>query len=149
MLRSGAPMPSLEGATEWLNAPEGPAAPAGRPTLVHFWAMSCGICKDHLATVEQWRDAYRSRGLQVVSVHMPRLPADLDVDAVRRTVLVSGVTDPVAIDNAHRIGDRFETGGLWPAYFLFDAAGKLRARAAGASGLQLLEATLRHLVLAA
>ena len=52
--------------------------------------------------------------------------------------------EPLAIDNEHVIGNRFETDGLWPIYFVFDADGKLRGRAAGAASLSILESTLER-----
>jgi thiol-disulfide isomerase/thioredoxin len=149
MLRSGVALPSLEGATEWVNGAIDPSSLTGRPTLVHFWALSCHICKDHFPALAAYRAHYGPLGLQIVSVHMPRQPSDTDVEAVKAAVHAHGMSQPVAIDNGHVIGDRFETGGMWPAYFLFDAGGRLRSRAAGASGLRLLESTLRHLLLAA
>ena len=84
-MRIGTEMPSFDGATEWLNA-TGAAAEAkseGRPTLVHFWSVSCGICKENLPRVGRWRDERASEGLRVVAVHMPRYEADTDVETGR------------------------------------------------------------------
>ena len=51
-------MPTFEGATEWFNGTQAhaEAETRQRPTLVHFWSVSCGICKDNLPRVAQWRD---------------------------------------------------------------------------------------------
>jgi thiol-disulfide isomerase/thioredoxin len=145
MLRSGAPLPSLEGATRWIHGEVTPDELRGRPTLVQFWAMSCHICKDNLPILKDWKGRYGARGLQFVSVHMPREEADTAINAVEAAAREHGMDDPVAIDNAHAIGDRFETGGLWPAYFLFDAEGKLRSRAAGAAGLSIMQSAIDRL----
>jgi len=64
---------------------------------------------------------------------------------VREAAAEMGLTGPCAIDNAHAIGDHFQTGGVWPCYFLFDAEGRLRSRAAGALGLKMAENSLKRL----
>src|SRR5207302_8915865 len=48
-MRIGASMPSLEGATEWLSssAQEVLKDTEGRTVLIHFWSLSCGMCKDN------------------------------------------------------------------------------------------------------
>jgi len=57
-MRIGTAMPSLDGATEWFNATEAHAVEEskGRPTLVYFWSVSCGICKENMPKVAEWRD---------------------------------------------------------------------------------------------
>ena len=80
------------------------------------------------------RDRYAPQGLQVVAVHLPMSETDNDIERVRGLVAELGITEPCAIDNDHALGDRFETGGLWPVYFLFDADGKLRRRGGGRNG---------------
>ena len=73
-MKIGTPMPSLEGATEWLNGTQAhaEAEALGHPTLIHFWSVSCGICKENLPRVAQLRDGKRDQGLRVVAVHMPK-----------------------------------------------------------------------------
>ncbi len=138
-------MPSFEGATEWLGG-ETFSDGAGCPTLVQFWAVSCPICKMNVPRLLEFLDTYRSSGLRLVSVHRPRLEADMDVAAVRQAMTEMNLVGPCAIDNAHAVGDRFQTGGVWPCYFFFDADGRLRSRAAGALGLKMAEKSLSRLL---
>ncbi len=145
MLRSGAPMPSFEGATRWLHGEASPEALRGAPVVVQFWAVSCSVCKDNLATVRAWKEKYGPRGVRFVSVHMPRQESDTRLDLVEAVVEQSGMDEPVAVDNDRAIGDRFETGGLWPVYFVFDEGGRLKGRAAGCAGLIHLERTIAQL----
>ncbi len=77
---------------------------------------------------------------------MPRMEADTDVERVKTAIAEMGLTGPCAIDNDHTIGDRFQTGGVWPCYFLFDAEGKLRSRASGALGIKMAENSLKRLL---
>ena len=84
-MKIGTQLPRLEGATEWFGGTQAHAESeaVGHPTLVHFWSASCGICKDNLPRVGQWRDEKREQGLRVIGIHMPRYEADTDVETVR------------------------------------------------------------------
>ncbi len=73
----------------------------------------------------------------------------MDVEKVKAAVEEMRLTGPCAIDNAHVLGDRFQTGGVWPCYFLFDAEGRLRSRAAGVLGLKMAENSLKRMLGAA
>ena len=149
-MRINTPMPALDGATEWINgdAREMLATPA-RLTLVHFWSQSCGICKDNLPRVAEWREAHRDSGLRVVAIHMPRYPADVDVNAVREAINTYGISEACAVDNEHKLRDAFQNEqGYVPAYYLFDAEGKLRGFAAGERGIDMITPTLKRLLAA-
>ena len=148
-MRIGTEMPSLDGATEWLNATGAHAAheAQGHPTLVHFWSVSCGICKDNLPRIAEWRDERAADGLRVIAVHLPRYEADTDTEAVRDAVTQYNITEPCAVDNEHRLRDAFQNEqGYVPAYYLFDHAGKLRGFAAGERGLSMISAALERLL---
>lgn len=144
-MRIGTQMPSLEGATEWFCGTQAHAESeaAGHPTLVHFWSMSCGTCKENMPRITEWRENLNEQGLRVIAVHMPRYEADTDVETVRGIIADLNMTEPCAIDNEHKIKDAFQNEqGYVPAYYLFDREGKLRSFAAGERGLDLLKATL-------
>lgn len=143
-------MPRLDGATEWFGATQAhaEAETKGWPTIIHFWSVSCGICKENLPRIAQWRDERKEEGLRVIAVHMPRYESDTNVDAVRKAISTFNINEPCAVDNEHKLRDAFQNDqGYVPAYYLFDAEGKLRSFAAGERGLDLLKATL-HRVLA-
>jgi thiol-disulfide isomerase/thioredoxin len=95
-MRIGTEMPSFEGATEWFNGTQAhaDAEVKNQPALVHFWSLSCGMCKDNLPRIGEWREEYKNRGLRVVAVHMPRYEADTDVEAVRDAISIFGITEP-------------------------------------------------------
>lgn len=145
-------MPQLDGATEWFGGTKAhaEAETSGHVTLVHFWSMSCGICKENMPRIAEWRDGLKDRGLRVVGVHMPRYESDTDVEAVRDAIAANSITEPCAIDNEHKLKDAFQNDqGYVPAYYLFDGEGKLRSFAAGERGLDLLKATLDRVMNAA
>lgn len=146
MLRSGSSLPSLDGATRWINREIAEEDVRGRPVLVQIWAVSCHLCEENQPTLAEWRARYRPRGVSFVSIHAPRQETDMSLDAVEEAVRRHRMDEPVAVDNDHAIVDAFDVGGIWPAYFLFDAAGKLRSRAAGAAGLGVLESAIERLI---
>ena len=144
-MRIGTVMPQFDGATEWLGTTQAHAEAEvlDHPTIVHFWSVSCGMCKENLPRIGEWRDSLKERGLRVIAIHMPRYEADTDVEAVRDAVATYKITEPCAIDNEHKLREAFKNDqGYVPAYYLFDAEGKLRGFAAGERGLDLLKATL-------
>ena len=67
-MRINTPMPAFDGATEWVNGDinEVLAGPPAKLTLVHFWSLSCGICKENLPRVSEWRETHKESGLRVV-----------------------------------------------------------------------------------
>ncbi|HEX8458139.1 MAG TPA: redoxin domain-containing protein [Pyrinomonadaceae bacterium] len=147
MPRIGTEMPSLEGATEWFNATgaRAEAESKGHPTLVHFWSVSCGICKDNMPHVAAWRDRFED--LRVIAVHMPRYESDTDTEKVREAISLNNITEPCAVDNEHKLREAFQNEqGYVPAYYLYDAEGKLRSFAAGERGLSMVKATLERLL---
>ena len=145
-LSIGSQMPSLEGCTEWINGRIAPENPMGHPTLVYFWAVSCPICKMNMPRLQELTRLFSECGLKLVSIHMPRGAEDQDVTQVKAVAGEIGLVGPCAIDNAHTLGDLFETGGVWPCYFLYDAEGKLRSRASGQLGLKMAENSLKRLL---
>ena len=145
-LQIGTAMPLLEGATEWLNHRVVSNDLLERPILFQFWAISCPICKMNMPRLKEFLELYQERRLYLISVHQPRSHEDTDIAKVKTVVEELGINGPCAIDNDHTLGDRFQTAGLWPSYFLFDSAGKLRSRAAGGVGLKTAENSLKRLI---
>jgi thiol-disulfide isomerase/thioredoxin len=148
-MRIGTPMPKLDGATEWFGGTQAnaEAEASGRPTLVHFWSSSCGVCKDNLPRVAEWRDSKKDQGLRVIGIHMPRYEADTNVETVRDLIAKHNITEPVAIDNEHKLKDAFQNDhGYVPAYYLFDAEGKLKMFAAGEQGLDMMKSAIERLL---
>src|SRR6266550_7476648 len=63
-------MPSLGGATGWLNSePLGSAELQGRVVLFNFWTLTCINWLRQEPYVRAWSQAYRDEGLVVIGVH--------------------------------------------------------------------------------
>jgi thiol-disulfide isomerase/thioredoxin len=147
-MKLGDAIPSFEGATEWLNELQETADDyvKGQPTLVYFWATSCGICKDSMPKLQELKAKYKDKGLKTVAIHMPRYEADTDVEKVKQTVAEHCIDDVCAIDNQHKLRDAFINEQGWvPVYYLFDADGKLKSRAAGEFGIGIVQQALEKM----
>ena len=144
-MRSGTPLPSLDGVERWYNQPPAAHELDGHPTLVHFWSVSCGLCKEALPKVNEWRTAYEDRGLKVVGVHQPRSEADLEREPVEAIIHEHRLEHPQAADDDYILVDRFENKFV-PAYYIFDREGKLRHFQAGDAGVQMIDDALVRVV---
>lgn len=138
-------MPALNGGTESYNAPVDQGALQGKPTLVHFWAVSCHICHEVMPELIAQRDKWAAQGLQVVGIHMPKEEGDLDQAKVQKDLAQYGINHPVLVDNQHAITEAFQNQFV-PAFFLFDKDGNLFFRAAGDKGLANLGPKLEALL---
>ena len=144
-MRIGDAMPSLEGATTWFNGSleDTLEDTKGKPTLVHFWAVSCGICKDKMPQLNEIKKRYGALGLETIAVHMPRYEADTDLDMVNQAIADNAIEEACAVDSLHKVKDAFQNEQGWvPVYYLFDAEGKLKTRAAGEFGVNVLQTAL-------
>ncbi|MCW1928036.1 TlpA family protein disulfide reductase [Bhargavaea beijingensis] len=139
------PMPELTGATAWLNGEVTKSELVGeKPTLIHFWAVSCNVCKETMPEVNELRDKYKD-DLNVVAVHMPLTGADNDMDKIRETAEQYGLTQPVFVDSEYKLTDAFENE-LAPAYYVFDREGQLRHYQAGRTGLDMVEDRIERVI---
>lgn len=130
-------MPSLEGATIWLNQEVSREDVVGHiPTLIHFWSISCGLCKEAMPNINEFRDQYKNR-LNVIAVHMPRSEQDLNLAEIENTARKHNIVQPIYVDNDHKLTDAFQNKYV-PAYYVFDKDGKLRHYQAGGGGMKML-----------
>lgn len=120
------PLPSLDGAVQWLNSPPlSTQALKGKVVLVDFWTYSCINCLRTLPYVKAWAEKYRDQGLVVIGVHAPEFAFERDVDNVTRAMKKLGINYPVALDNDYTIWRAFNNQ-YWPAHYFADAQGRIR-----------------------
>ena len=114
-------MPSLGGATGWLNSePLGPAELRGHVVLVNFWTLTCINWLRTEPYVRAWSQAYRDDGLVVIGVHTPEFSFEHEIDRVRRATKERAIDYPVAVDNDYAIWNAFDNH-YWPALYFVDA----------------------------
>jgi cytochrome c biogenesis protein CcdA/thiol-disulfide isomerase/thioredoxin len=155
MLMSGKPsetlpiegeIPSLSGATSWLNSPALAAEELrGKVVMVDFWTYSCINCLRALPYVKSWYEKYKDHGLVVIGVHAPEFAFEKDPANVRRAVSELGVAYPVALDNNYAIWQGFNNQ-YWPAHYFIDATGHIRSHHFGEGNYQESEHIIRQLL---
>lgn len=139
-------LPSLAGATGWLNSPplDAPAL-RGKVVLVDFWTYSCINCLRAMPYVREWAERYRDHGLVVIGVHAPEFAFERNLTNVQRAVKGLKVTYPVAIDNDFAIWRGFNNK-YWPAHYFIDAQGRIRAHHFGEGNYAQSEQIIRQLL---
>jgi thiol-disulfide isomerase/thioredoxin len=142
-------LPSLRGATGWLNSP--PLTPAelrGKVVLVDFWTYTCVNWLRQLPYVRAWAGKYADYGLVVIGVHTPEFSFEHDAGNVRRAVTDRRVDYPVAIDNDYAVWRAFDNY-YWPALYFADAQGRIRHHHYGEGEYQQSEMVIQQLLAAA
>jgi thiol-disulfide isomerase/thioredoxin len=142
-------LPSLSGATGWLNSPPVTAADLrGKVVLVNFWTFTCINWLRQLPYVRAWAEKYQDHGLVVIGVHTPEFDVEHDLDNVRRSVNDLRVDYPVAVDNDYAIWNAFGNR-YWPALYFIDAQARIRHHRFGEGDYQQSEAIVQRLLTAA
>jgi thiol-disulfide isomerase/thioredoxin len=142
-------LPSFSGATAWLNSPPLSAAGLrGKVVLVDFWTYTCINWLRTLPYLRAWAEKYREHGVVVIGVHTPEFSFEHDLENVRRAVKDMRVDYPVAIDNDYAIWDAFDNH-YWPALYLVDVQGRIRAHHFGEGAYEQSEMMIQHLLVEA
>lgn len=143
---SPAILPSLAGATDWINTPPLTAEQLrGKVVLIEFWTYSCINCLRTLPYVRAWHDKYRPAGLQVLGVHTPEFAFERRTANVRRASKNLGIDYPVAVDSDYAIWRAFGNR-YWPALYVVDARGRIRHQQFGEGGYAETERVIQHLL---
>ena len=141
-----AEMPSLGGATGWLNSPPVTAADLrGNVVLIDFWTYTCINWLRTLPYVRAWAEKYQEHGVVVIGVHTPEFAFEHDLENVRRAARDMRVEYPIAIDSDYAIWQAF-TNHYWPALYLVDAQGQLRYHHFGEGAYEQSERVIQHLL---
>jgi thiol-disulfide isomerase/thioredoxin len=139
-------MPSLGGATGWLNSPPLTAAGLrGKVVLIDFWTYSCINWLRSLPYVRAWAKKYKDQGLVVIGVDAPEFAFEKNVDNVRRAAKEMRVDYPIAIDNDYAIWRAFKND-YWPALYFVDAKGHIRHHVFGEGEYEQSERVIQQLL---
>ena len=139
-------MPSLDGATGWLNSePLGPAGLRGRVVLVDFWTLTCINWLRQEPYVRAWSQAYRDDGLVVIGVHTPEFSFEHEIDRVRQATKERAIDYPVAVDNDYEVWSAFDNH-YWPALYFVDADGIIRDQHFGEGRYEQSERVIQRLL---
>jgi thiol-disulfide isomerase/thioredoxin len=139
-------MPSLGGATAWLNSePLDSAGLRGSVVLVDFWTLTCINWLRTEPYVRAWSQAYRDDGLVVIGVHTPEFSFEHDIDLVRQAIADRAIDYPVALDNDYEVWDAF-ANHYWPALYFVDAEGIIRDQHFGEGRYEQSERSIQRLL---
>ena len=139
-------LPSLGGATGWLNSPPLTAAGLrGKVVLIDFWTYSCINWRRTLPYVRAWAEKYKDQGLVVIGVHSPEFEFEKNVDNVRRAAKDMRIDYPIAIDSDHAIWRAFKNE-YWPALYFVDAQGHIRHHHFGEGEYEQSEMIIQQLL---
>ncbi|BBQ01936.1 cytochrome C biogenesis protein DipZ (plasmid) [Burkholderia sp. SFA1] len=139
-------LPSLDGATTWLNsAPLSANELRGKVVVVNFWTYSCINCLRTLPYLKTWAQRYADDGLVVIGVHTPEFGFERDTGNVKRALANLNIRYPVAIDNDYGIWRAFGNQ-YWPAFYIVDAQGRVRFHHFGEGGYGEAEDAIRSLL---
>jgi thiol-disulfide isomerase/thioredoxin len=139
-------VPSLEGATEWLNSePLTPESLRGRVALFDFWTLTCINWLRTEPHIREWSRAYRDDGLVMIGVHTPEFSFEHDIDLIRQAMRVREIDYPVIVDNDYRVWDAF-TNNYWPALYFVDKEGIIRDHHFGEGRYERSERVIQQLL---
>jgi Thioredoxin like C-terminal domain/AhpC/TSA family len=139
-------MPSLSGATEWLNSePLAPAGLQGRVVLIDFGTYTCINWLRTLPHIRAWVERYREPGLLVVGIQTPEFEFEQNLDSVLREVRARGIDWPVAVDNQYEIWRAF-SNNYWPALYFVDREGIVRHHHFGEGQYEQSERVIQQLL---
>jgi len=139
-------MPSLAGATEWLNSESlGPAELRGHVVVVNFWTLTCINWLRQEPYVRAWSQAYRNDGLVVIGVHAPEFSFEHEIDRVRQATKERVMDYPVALDNDYEIWSAFDNH-YWPALYFVDADGNVSDQHFGEGRYEQSERVIQRLL---
>jgi thiol-disulfide isomerase/thioredoxin len=149
--RLGDALPSFACDAAWVpSAPPDDASMRGRPVLVYFFSSDCPLCDEGARRIAQWVEELAPVGLVVIGAFQPRR------DAVASSAAALAECErhsriarhPCAADATGELSKRF-ANEWWPAYFVFDAAHRLRHYQMGNHAMDHLESVVRECALSA
>jgi thiol-disulfide isomerase/thioredoxin len=137
---------SFAGATGWINSEAlTPESLRGKVVAVDFWTFTCVNWLRTFPYIRAWAQKYGDKGLAVVGVHTPEFPFEGDIDNVRRQAKMLGVEYPIAVDSNYGVWRAFDNN-YWPALYLADAEGRIRAHHFGEGAYEMSEMIIQQLL---
>jgi thiol-disulfide isomerase/thioredoxin len=112
---------------DWLNsAPLTWKDLRGKVVLVDFWTFECWNCYRSFPWLRDMEARLEPEGLQVIGVHSPEFDREKVKSSIEAKIREFMLHHPVMIDNDHSywraMGNRY-----WPAYYIVDKQGRIRA----------------------
>lgn len=139
-------LPSLVGATTWLNSqPLTVDELRGNVVLINFWTYTCINWLRQLPYVRAWAEKYTDQGLVVIGVHTPEFGFEHNLDNVRRALTDMSINYQIAVDNEYAVWRAFENH-YWPALYFVDRQGRIRHHHFGEGNYERSERVIQQLL---
>lgn len=123
------PLPEFthQAADEWLNsAPLTVSHFKGKVLLVEFWTFECWNCYRSFPWLNDLYQRLQPQGLAMLGVHTPEFAREKVRSNIQKKLVEFDVRNPVMIDNDfsywRALGNQY-----WPAFYLVDKQGRVRA----------------------
>ncbi|UCE90214.1 MAG: redoxin domain-containing protein [Pseudomonadota bacterium] len=135
----------------WINsAPIKLADLKGKVVLIDFWTFDCWNCYRSFPWLHALEEQFSDQPFQVIGVHTPEFDHERVRDNVEKKVAKFRLTHPVMMDNDFSYW-RAMNNRYWPAFYLIDKRGRVRARFVGEThsgdrNARAIETRLRELL---
>ena len=121
----GASAPAFQTARVDGAAAQFPAAFAGKPLVIRFWADWCKYCEGEMKAIETVHQRHKDKGLTVLAIN-----AGQDKKTIDAFINKIGVTYPALLDENSAIARSYGVVGL-PTTFFIDGKGIVRGKIVG------------------
>ena len=116
---------------EWLNSkPLSRKDLLGKVSIIEFWTYSCWNCYRSFPWLHSVETKFKPKGFQVIGIHSP----EFEVEKAHANIIAKmkgfKITNPVMVDNDMAFWKKMKNQ-YWPAYYIVDKKGKVRARFIG------------------
>ena len=118
----------------------------GKVVLIDIWDYTCINCIQTLPYIKAWNDRYKDKGLVIIGVHSPEFEFEKDAKNLDSAIKEFGLDYPIVADNEYEVWNSL-ANQYWPAKYLFDKNGVLRAEHFGEGEYQEFESFLQKILL--
>ncbi len=113
---------------DWQGVPRDLAEFRGKVVLVNFWASWCEPCREEMPELEELRQQYGERGLEIVAVNLAE--SERRIQSFVKAFLPDGMSFVILQDRDSQAYKQWRVRAL-PTSFLIDREGRLRWQAVG------------------
>ncbi len=138
-------------AEEWLNSePLNVSDLKGKVILLDFWTFDCWNCYRSFPWLNALEKRLKPEGLQIIGVHTPEFEHEKIRKNIANKALEFELHHPIMIDSDFSYWKAMENR-YWPAYYLIDKKGKVRATFVGETHegdrqAKIIEKTIQDLI---
>ena len=116
---------------EWLNSkPLNRKDLLGKVSIIEFWTYGCWNCYRSFPWLHGVEAKFKPKGFQIIGIHSPEFESEKIHKNIKAKIKGFKITNPVMVDNDMAFWKKMKNQ-YWPAYYIVDKKGKVRARFIG------------------